>query len=53
MKHTKTASPYSLGLVIRNLSSKNILESKDANNLTITDKANQEFEKRKNDGSLF
>ena len=53
MEHTQTASPYSLELAIRNLSSKNILESKDANNLTITDKANQEFEKRKNDGTLF
>ena len=53
MKHTQTASPYSLELAIRNLSSKNILESKDANNLTITHKANQEFEKRKNDGTLF
>ena len=53
MKHTQTASPYSLELAIRNLSSKNILVNKDANNLTITYKANQEFEKRKNDGTLF
>ncbi|VFJ14721.1 hypothetical protein [Candidatus Nitrosocosmicus franklandus] len=53
IKHTQTASPYSLELAIKNLSSKNILENKDANNLTITDKANQEFEKRKNDGTLF
>jgi hypothetical protein len=26
---------------------------KDANNLTITDKANKEFERRKNEGTLF
>lgn len=53
VKHTQTASPYSLELAIRNLTSKNILKSKDANNLSITDKANLEFEKRKNDGTLF
>ena len=53
MKHTQSASSYSVELAIRNLSSQNILKSKDANNLTITDKANQEFEKRKNDGTLF
>ena len=53
MKYTQTASPYSLELAIRNLSSMNILVSKDSNSLTITDKANHEYEKRKNDGTLF
>jgi DNA-binding FadR family transcriptional regulator len=53
IKQTQTASRYSLELAIRNLSSKNILSNKDGNNLTITDKANEEFEKRKNDGTLF
>jgi hypothetical protein len=53
IKNTQTASPNSLELAIRNLSDIDILESKDANNLTITDKADQEFEKRKNDGTLF
>ena len=52
-KHTQTASPDSRELAIRNLSDMDILESKDINNLTITDKADQEFEKRKNDGTLF
>jgi len=53
MKYTQTASPYSLELAIRNLSSMNILVSKDANSLIITDKANHEYEKRKKDGTLF
>jgi hypothetical protein len=53
MKYTQTASPYTLESAIRNLSSLNILVRKDANNLTITDKANKEFERRKNAGTLF
>lgn len=53
MKYTQTASPYTLELAIRNLSAMNILVSKDAHNLTITEKAIQEYEKRKNDGTLF
>jgi hypothetical protein len=42
-----TTFPYLLELGIRNLSIMNILIIKDANNVTITDKANQDFEKRK------
>ena len=53
MKHTQTASPHSLELALRNLSNMNILISKDVNSLTITDKPNQEFERRKNEGSLL
>lgn len=53
MKYTQTASPYTLESAIRNLSSLNILVRKDANNLTITDKANKEFERRKNEDTLF
>lgn len=47
MKYTQTASPYTLESTIKNLSSMNILVSKDANNFTITGKASKEFERRK------